>query len=77
LHCPFTLDILMVPSSALAIAVDCESLLYGGFSLGETIRFGSLEFIADCFGGLSLSLMGDDSDAIIMGSARGGPPSPL
>jgi hypothetical protein len=49
----------------------------GGFSLDETIHFGSLDFITDRFGSLSLSLMGDGSDAIIMGPARGGPPSLL
>jgi hypothetical protein len=27
----------------------------GGFSLGEIVHFGSLKFIADCFGSLSLS----------------------
>jgi hypothetical protein len=45
----------MVPSSMITVAVDCECLSHDGFSLGETIHFGSLEFIANCFGGLSLS----------------------
>jgi hypothetical protein len=39
----------------LVVAADSERLLCGGFSLGETIHFESLEFIADCFDGLSLS----------------------
>jgi hypothetical protein len=67
----------MVPSSALAIAADGERVLCGGFFLGETGRFGSLEFIADCFGGLSLSPNGDGSDAAFMGLTRSGPPSRL
>jgi hypothetical protein len=49
----FLLDVLMVPSSALAVAADGERLSCGGFSLGETIRFESLEFITDRFDGLS------------------------
>jgi hypothetical protein len=48
----FSLDVLMVPSSALVIAADDERLSDGGFSLNETIRFGSLEFITDNFGGV-------------------------
>jgi hypothetical protein len=42
----------------LIIAIGGECLLCDGFSLGETICFGSLEFIADRFGGLILSPMG-------------------
>jgi hypothetical protein len=54
----FPLDVSMVPSSALTISADSEHLLCGGFSLCETIHFGRLEFITDCFGGLSLSRRG-------------------
>jgi hypothetical protein len=57
----------MVPSSALIVATNGERLSCGGFSLSETIRFGGLEFIVNRFSGLSLSPMGDDSDAIITG----------
>jgi hypothetical protein len=67
----------MVPSSALVVAVGGERLSCGGFSLSKTIFFGSLEFIIDRFGSLSLSPMGDISDTIIKGLALGGPPSPL
>jgi hypothetical protein len=44
----------MVHSLVLAIATDSECLMCGDFSLSETIHFGSLEFIADCFGFLNL-----------------------
>jgi hypothetical protein len=73
----FPLNVPLIPSSVLTVAADSERLSCGGFSLSETICFGSLEFIADHFSGLSLSPMGDGSDAIIMGSAYSGPPSPL
>jgi hypothetical protein len=73
----FPLDVPMVPSSTLTIAADGERLSCSRFSLSETIHFGSLKFIIDCFDDLSLSPMGDSSDAIVMGSAHGGPPSPL
>jgi hypothetical protein len=70
------IDVPMVPTSVLTVTADSERLSCGGFSLGETIRFGSLEFITDCFSGLSLSPMGDSSDAVTMGSTHSGPPSP-
>jgi hypothetical protein len=35
----------MVHSSMLAITTDSELLTYGGFSLNETVHFGSLEFM--------------------------------
>jgi hypothetical protein len=77
LQCTFPLDVPMVTSSALAITGDSEHLSCGGFSLDETIHFGSLEFIADYFGGLSLSPWRDCLDAAVMGSTCSGPPSPL
>jgi hypothetical protein len=67
----------MVPLSTLIVAADCKCLLSDVFSFGEPICFGSLEFITDSFGGLSLSLIGDGSGATIMGSSHGGTPSPL
>jgi hypothetical protein len=65
----------MVHSLVLAIATDSECLMCGDFSLSETIHFGSLEFIADCFGGLRLSPKGSDSGIIFMGATYSGSPS--
>jgi hypothetical protein len=62
----FLLDVLMVPASVLTVAAGGECLLCGGFSRGKTIRFESLEFIADHFGGMSLSPMWDGSNAVVM-----------
>jgi hypothetical protein len=76
-HLAFPMDIPMVHSSVLTVSVDGERLTCGGFYLGETIRFESLEFITDCFGGLSLSPKRNDSCATFMGSTHSGPPSPL
>jgi hypothetical protein len=63
----------MVPSSALTITTNGECFSCDGFSIGETIRSGSLEFIVDRFGSLSLSPTGDNSGAIAMGLAYGRP----
>jgi hypothetical protein len=68
----FPLDILMVPSSAFIIAADGERPSCDVFSLGESICLGSFEFIADYFGGLSLSPMRGDSGAAFMGSTCSG-----
>jgi hypothetical protein len=68
----FPLDVLMVPSSAIAITADGERLSCGGFSLGETIRLGNFEFIADYFGGLSLSPKRGDSGTAFIDSNRSG-----
>jgi hypothetical protein len=45
----------MVPSFVITVAADGECFLRDGFSLVETICFGSFEFIAGCFDGLNLS----------------------
>jgi hypothetical protein len=62
----------MVHSSTLSITTDGEHPTCGGFSLGETVHFGSLEFIADYFDSLSLSAKGSDSGAIFMGTTHSG-----
>jgi hypothetical protein len=66
----------MVRSSVLAFSTDGEHLMYGGFSLGETIHLGSFELIADYFGSLSLSPRRSDSGTAFMSSTRSGPPHP-
>jgi hypothetical protein len=58
----------MVPSSSIIIAADGKCLTSGGFSLGEPVHLGNFEFIADCFGCLSLSPRRSNEDAIFMGS---------
>jgi hypothetical protein len=65
----------MVHSSELAITTDGECLTYSGFSLGKTIRFGNLEFIADFFDGRS-SPKGSDSRAVFMDTTHSGSPLP-
>jgi hypothetical protein len=45
----------MVPSFVITVVADGECFLRDGFSLGETICFGSFEFIAGSFDGLNLS----------------------
>jgi hypothetical protein len=67
----FPLDVLMVHSSALAVTTDSECLTCGAFSLCETICFGSLESIADCFGSLSLSPKESDSGTTFKSHDRG------
>jgi hypothetical protein len=60
----FPLDVLMVPSSVLGVSTDGECLMCGGFSLDETIQLHCFEFIADYFGGLSLSPTRNDLGAL-------------
>jgi hypothetical protein len=64
----------MVHSSTLTITTDGECLTCSGFSLTKIVLLGSFEFIADCFGGLSLSTKGIDSGAILMGTTCSGSP---
>jgi hypothetical protein len=73
---PFPLDVLMVPSSVRAITSDGKHLMCGGFSLSETVLFGSFKFIADYFDSLRLSPRRGSSGATFMGSTRSGTPSP-
>jgi hypothetical protein len=69
------LNVSMVHPSMLIVTNDGEHLTCNGISLGETIHFGRLEFIADCFGSLSFSPKGNDSCTVFMGMACSGSPS--
>jgi hypothetical protein len=62
----------MVHTSTLIVVTDGERLMCDVFSLGKTVRFGSLKFIVDCFNSLSLSPMGSDWDAIFVGMTSSG-----
>jgi hypothetical protein len=65
----------MVHSSTLTVTTNGEHLTSGGFSLIESVHFGSLEFIADYFGSLSVSPKGSDSGVIFIGMTHNGSPS--
>jgi hypothetical protein len=65
----------MVHSSMLTINASGELLTRGDFFLGESVPFGSLEFIADYFGHLSFSPKGSDSGTVFIRMTRGGSPS--
>jgi hypothetical protein len=66
----------MVPSSMINVAADGERLMSGGFSLGEIVHLWNFDFIADYFGGLSLSPRRGDAGTAFMGSTRNGASSP-
>jgi hypothetical protein len=63
----FPLNILMVHSPKLITVTSNHHQAYVGFTLGEAIRFGSLEFIVDRFSNPSLS-----PEAVFMGVAHSG-----
>jgi hypothetical protein len=67
----------MVPSSTLVVFTDGECFSCGGFSRGKIVHYGRLEVITNCFGGLSFSPKGSDSDAALVSSTGDGPSSPL
>jgi hypothetical protein len=62
----------MVPSSTLAVSTDSECLMWGAFSLSETVHLGWFEFIADYFNGLSLSPRRSYLGSTFMGSTHSG-----
>jgi hypothetical protein len=64
---------MIVPSSAFVPITEGECSPSDVFLLGKTICFGSLEFVADRFSGLSLSPLSGGSGAVVMGVAHGGP----
>jgi hypothetical protein len=51
-------DVLMVPSPMLSFITNDDNPTGVGPALGSTIHFGSMEFITDCLGYLSLSPRG-------------------
>jgi hypothetical protein len=65
----------MIHSSMLVVTTDGERLTCGGFSLDETIHFGSLEFIINCFGSLSFSPKENNSSTIFVETVRNESPS--
>jgi hypothetical protein len=65
----------MVHSPKPTIITDGEHLTDISFTHGETICFGSLEFIANYFSNLSLSDEGKTSDATFVGMSHSGSPS--
>jgi hypothetical protein len=69
------LNILMVQSPKLTFIANDNNLTDVGFTLGETICFGSLEFTLNHFDNLSLSPDGIDSGTIFVGTVHSGSPS--
>jgi hypothetical protein len=76
LQCAFPLDVLMVPSSVITIAIDGERLTCDGFSLDKTVHLGNFEFIADYFSSLSLSPKRGAAGVAFMGSTLNGASTP-
>jgi hypothetical protein len=66
----------MIPSAMITVAADGERLMCGGFFIGETVRFGNFELIAEYFGDLSLSPRRGDAGDTFMSSTHSGTPSP-
>jgi hypothetical protein len=65
----------MVHSLNPTIVVDDNNLTDAGFTLGETIRFESLEFTTGRFGYLSLYPEGSDPCAVFVEMVQSGSPS--
>jgi hypothetical protein len=61
----------MVLSPKLSF-VNNNNLIGVGLALGSTIHFGSLEFITDLFGHLSMSPQERDSGAVFVGMVQSG-----
>jgi hypothetical protein len=66
----------MVHSPNPTIITDTNNQTGIKFALGETINFGSMEFIADRFGNMSLFPKENDSVVIFVGMVHSRSPSP-
>jgi hypothetical protein len=66
----FPLNVLMVYSLKLAFVANDNNLTSVGLIPGETICFGSLEFIADHFDNLSFSPEMNDSGVVFVGMVQ-------
>jgi hypothetical protein len=71
----FHFNDLMVHSPKLAIVTDGKHQTSVSFTLAKTIHFGSLQFITNRFGSLSLSTEGNDSGAFFVGMTHSRSPS--
>jgi hypothetical protein len=72
LHWAFPLDVSMVYSPKLTFITNGNNPIDVGLAPGETICFGSLEFITDRFGRSSRSPKEDDSCAVVVGMVHSG-----
>jgi hypothetical protein len=75
LQCAFPRDVPMVTSMKLSFIAYNNNSTSTGFTLGETIHFGSLEFTTDRLGHLNLSPKQWDSRAIFIGMVHSGSPT--
>jgi hypothetical protein len=71
----FTLDVLVVHLLELVIITNNNNITDAEFAWCKTIRFRSLEFIADRFDNLSFSPKGNDSSTAFVGMVYSGSPS--
>jgi hypothetical protein len=69
-------EVLMVPSSSIVVAANCERLTCSGFSLGEPVCLRNFEFITNYFNGLSLSRRRGNEGTVFVGSTHNGASTP-
>jgi hypothetical protein len=65
----------MVHSPKPVVVTNGNNLNDGEFAQGETIHFGNMEFITDCFGNMSLSPEGNESCIVFIGMVHSRSPS--
>jgi hypothetical protein len=71
----FPLNVLMVHSPKPVVTTDGNHQTDDGFTMVKSIHFGSLEFVADRFGVLSLFPEGNDLDVAFVEMVHSGSPS--